>query len=244
VSADLARRVSGHPGWYHVLELPGGVVTAGFADLRDVAATALPDALGGLRCLDVGTFDGFWAFEMERRGAAEVLAFDLPDYWEADLPPATRARLVREGTRLPWGAGFALAREALRSTVRRVEGTVYELGVAALGGPVDIALCGTLLQHLRDPVGALERIRSVLAPDGHLLVVEVYLHRASRRRPLAEFRPMRPGSHYTWWVPNLEALEDWLRTAGFGAIEHLALRRLPGAGRRFPDRLAILRARA
>ena len=39
----------------------------------------VPADLSGLRCLDVGTMDGFWAFEMERRGAASVTAIDLDD---------------------------------------------------------------------------------------------------------------------------------------------------------------------
>lgn len=29
----------------------------------------LPDSLDGMRCLDVGTQNGFWAFELERRAA-------------------------------------------------------------------------------------------------------------------------------------------------------------------------------
>jgi len=40
-----------------------------------------PD-LRGARCLDIGTADGFWAFEMERRGAADVLATDRPSPYQ------------------------------------------------------------------------------------------------------------------------------------------------------------------
>ena len=39
-------------------------------DLRDyVDHYGLPERMDGMRALDVGTWDGFWAFEMERRGA-------------------------------------------------------------------------------------------------------------------------------------------------------------------------------
>ena len=65
--------------WYHSLELAPGVVTPGWFDLRPMAAKLPWPTLTGLRCLDVGTFDGFWAFEMERRGAREVVAIDLLD---------------------------------------------------------------------------------------------------------------------------------------------------------------------
>ena len=49
-------------------------MTEGTFDLRPyVARYGLPTDMTGMRALDVGTWDGFWAFEMERRGA-EVVA--------------------------------------------------------------------------------------------------------------------------------------------------------------------------
>jgi tRNA (mo5U34)-methyltransferase len=64
--------------WYHTIDLGDGIRTPGIFDT--VAAldhVPLPDSLEGRRCLDVGTADGFWAFEMERRGADEVVAIDI-----------------------------------------------------------------------------------------------------------------------------------------------------------------------
>ena len=68
------------PTWYHTIDLPDGSCTPGLFDHR--AATgyvAWPAAVAGGRCLDVGTFDGFWSFELERRGASEVVAIDVDD---------------------------------------------------------------------------------------------------------------------------------------------------------------------
>ena len=49
--------------WYHTLELAPGVVTPGWFDTREVPQRLpIPASLAGRRCLDVGTFDGFWAF--------------------------------------------------------------------------------------------------------------------------------------------------------------------------------------
>ena len=47
--------------WYHTLELPGGELTPGWFDTRGaVDRVPWPAAsLRGLRCLDVGTWDGF-----------------------------------------------------------------------------------------------------------------------------------------------------------------------------------------
>jgi SAM-dependent methyltransferase len=239
---DVAAEVERHGSWYHVLEL-GDVVTPGFADVRSVAPTALPERLDGRRCLDVGTFDGFWAFAMEARGAAEVVALDVSDPAEVDLPPQTRRKLESGALgELEWGAGFRIAHAALGSAVRRVEGNVYGLDAALIDGAVDFALCGTLLQHLRDPVGALERIRSVLAPGGEVVVVETVVSapRQLRDRPFAELRTQE-SSLYTWWVASDAALRDYLRTAGFAEVEPLGHHDLPGLAS--GDRIAVVRAR-
>lgn len=217
---ELAQRVADHPGWYHALDLPGGVVTPGYCDLRPFAPAALPDSLAGLRCLDVGTFDGFWAFSLEARDADAVYALDLPDGTQADWPPNTREEnlAASRGSGLEWGSGFKLAHAALGSQVRRIEGNVYDLTPEWTDGPVDLILCGTILQHLRDPTGALERMRATLKPGGTLLMIEAYsvqLTRSHPRRPVAEYRPPAPGSQFTWWIPNLAALRGWATTAGF-----------------------------
>ena len=110
-------------GWYHTLELAPGVVTEGMFDLRhQMAGYGLPDRLDGKRVLDVGTWDGFWAFEMERRGAAEVVSLDLD--WEKDLdwPPRRRPATFPDE---PRGHGFRIAHEALGSTVERVNLSIY-----------------------------------------------------------------------------------------------------------------------
>ena len=61
--------------WYHTLDLAPGLTTPGWFDLRPyVDSYWLPERMDGMRALDIGTWDGFWAFEMERRGAAEVLS--------------------------------------------------------------------------------------------------------------------------------------------------------------------------
>ena len=236
---DLAQRVSQHPGWYHTLDLPGGVVTPGYCDLRPFAPAALPASLAGKRCLDVGTFDGFWAYAMEARGADAVYALDLPDGTQADWPPNTAAGnlATSQASGLKWGSGFKLAHEALGSSVTRVEGTVYDLEPAWTDGTVDVLLCGTILQHLRDPTAALERMRAALRPGGTLLMIETYsvaLTRAHPKRPVAEYRPPADGSLFTWWVPNLAALRGWATTAGFTeapgreVVRHKPLR---GAGK-------------
>lgn len=206
--------------WYHTLELAPGTVTAGHIDLRPVAPRVLPADLGGKRALDVGTFDGFWAFELERRGA-EVTAIDVDRVDSAEWPPLSRARLERDAQAwgLQLGRGFALAAAAIGSRVRRVECNVYELSPEVIGGPVEFAFAGAILLHLRDPVRALERILAALHPGGTLTILEPFSIRdtlGSPRRPSATFRAN--WSDFTWWLPNLAALRAWLEAAGFERI--------------------------
>ena len=151
--------------WYHTIELAPGIATPGSIDLREASKRVLPERMEGMRALDVATFDGFWAFEMERRGA-QVVAIDLEQIEQAEFPPPHREALEQEAAAQEFelGHGFRVAAEALSSEVRRIPHNVYELGPEVVGGEVEFAFCGALLLHLRDPVRALERIAASLRP--------------------------------------------------------------------------------
>lgn len=201
--------------WYHTIDLPDGTATPGYFDTRDVPASVdWPAVLAGGRVLDVGTFDGFWAFEMERRGAAEVLALDLDDPARLDWfydDEVSGAAVVRT-----WGAsrgpGFRTAHEQLGSRVTRVDRSVYDLDADELGR-FDVVFCGALLLHLRDPVRALEAMRSVCA--GSLVLVETIdptLELRARRLPAARFHP----AWDQWWRVNTAGLAAMVDAAGFG----------------------------
>jgi len=150
---DNRRRVADHPLWYHTIELHPGLVTPGWFDLRPIVDGLPWPEITGRRCLDIGTYDGYLAFEMERRGAAEVVAVDIADHDGWDWPVRLRARGGAELARLAGadkGAGFALAAEILGSKVKRHEVSIYDLDPAELG-TFDVVICGSLLLHLRDP---------------------------------------------------------------------------------------------
>jgi tRNA (mo5U34)-methyltransferase len=213
--AARRRAADAHQLWYHVLELPGGVVTPGWFDLRPVVNSLPWPDVRGKRCLDVGTYDGFLAFELERRGAGEVVATDISDPAGWDLPLQTRreaegviAGMAGEKT----GGGFEIAKEALGSSVERLEISIYELSPDAIGR-FDVVVCGSLLLHLRDPVRALEAVRSVCS--GQFLSAETIrpgLGLLHRRRPVAELRGGRNGQ---WWIPNIAGHRGMLTAAGF-----------------------------
>jgi tRNA (mo5U34)-methyltransferase len=222
--------------WYHTLELPGGVVTPGWFDLRDqVAKLPWPD-VRGKRCLDLATYDGFYAFELERRGAAEVVATDIPDHEDWDWPAALRARAGDELAAIAGekGHGFELAHEALGSRVVKQVVNVYDLSPAELG-TFDVVVCGSLLLHLRDPVRALEAIRSVCA--GTFLSVEAIslpLTALFRRRPVADL--CDDDNLCQWWTVNAAGHRRLVEAAGFEVVQTVAPFAEP-FGPRHPARL-------
>lgn len=214
---DLRERIKTHR-WYHTMELAPGVVTPGYVDLRPVVDEMPWPDLRGKRCLDVATFDGFLAFEMERRGASDVVAIDIDDYRQLDFPEPIRESSVQElETALgpERGRGFKMAAEAFGSKVERRAVNVYDLSPSNVG-EFDFVVCGSLLVHLRDPIRALTAIRSVckdrfLSAEG-IDAWASLLHRA----------PMTLSTAYgdQWSVPNRAAHQRMIWAAGF-RIEHV-----------------------
>jgi tRNA (mo5U34)-methyltransferase len=210
----LQARVAANRLWYHTIELPGGVVTPGWFDLRPIVERMPWPDVGGKRCLDIGTYDGFLAFELERRGAAEVLATDIPDEAHWDWYPRLRSTGPRELADLMGpekGRGFRIAADALGSAVQRMEVSVYDLSPERVGS-FDVVVCGSLLLHLRDPFRALEAIRTVCS--GRFLSAEeinVWLSLVHPRRPVTQLRPHA----LQWSVPNVAGHREMLELSGF-----------------------------
>lgn len=189
-------------------------MTRGWFDTRGTALRVpLPEDLAGRRCLDVGTWDGFWAFEMERRGASEVVGIDLDDPtrwdWPADHRPEGRDVLesVKSGNQ-----GFAIAREALGSSVDRRFVSAYELDPAE-HGMFDVVFLGSLLLHLRDPVGALNAIRGVCR--GILVVCDTIDPLLTITHPRTPAAILDGTVKPWWWTANAPGLRRMVEAAGF-----------------------------
>lgn len=201
--------------WYHTLELAPGHVTEGMFDMRPyVHRYGLPERMDGMRALEIGTWDGFWAFEMERRGA-DVVALDLDDERDLDWPPRRRPTTYPEK---PRGRGFELAKAIVGSHVERVSCSVYDAFPEDLG-TFDLVFCGTVLIHLRDQLLALERIANLCT--GRFVSAEEY-DRVSGLVPfpVARYRADRD-SAVVFWQPSARTWRRMLWTAGFDrVVEH------------------------
>ncbi|MGN6472367.1 MAG: class I SAM-dependent methyltransferase [Mycobacteriales bacterium] len=215
---DELRRHVDEREWYHTVELRPGLETPGWFDLRTVAPGLPWPDLDGRRCLDVGTFDGFWAREMVTRGAGEVLAIDILDPRRWDWPYGSESGIVDAlAARKRKGDGFEFINQALGQPIERRELSVYDLDPSDVG-EFDLVYVGSLLLHLRDPIHALERVRSVCRPDGHLLLLDAIDLELTLRHPRRPLATLDGDGRPWWWKANIAGLARMVTSAGFELV--------------------------
>jgi tRNA (mo5U34)-methyltransferase len=217
VEPDLARATAAAvPFWFHTFALnrEAGIYTPGAARDHRYRVPALPDDLSRKHVLDVGTFDGFYAFLAEHRGAARVLAVDNQQYkhWVA----------ARWGIRLEGGEGFRAIHRLLNSDVSYQRMDAMDLG--RLDETFDFVYCFGILHRVENPLGLLRALMTRTAPGGTVLV-ETYGMRAEHRDGPA-IRVSEPGEVYArddfvYWGFNDTGLERLARIAGFSRAEQL-----------------------
>jgi len=201
-----------------VIDLPDGRSTPGGWDLRQTTDELPWPDVTGKRCLDVGTADGFWAFELERRGAAEVVAIDVPS------PFQQKAR-----------ARFELACELRGSKAIYEERSVYDVD-----GEFDVVFMGFVLQMLADPIGALQVVHR--ACRGHLVLLDtVSVPLSLLPSPLARLDARRHAFEY--FVFNRRGLRKAVELAGWTVQAQTRILRDrpgPGASNSWGHRLGLL----
>ena len=192
-------------GWYHSFELPDGTSMHGAMSLEHqfqrYAAFPLPADLRGNRVLDIGTWDGWFAFEAERHGAA-VTAVDC-----VEVP------------------GFLEIHHKLSSHVDYRVLDVYQLPQAGLGR-FDIVFFLGVLYHVKHPLLALEIVCG-LATD--TVIVDSFVTDGDTWRdhrediPTMEFYETDElGNGLDNWVgPTVGCLMALCRAAGFARVELL-----------------------
>jgi tRNA (mo5U34)-methyltransferase len=190
-------RIAAVRHWYHPIEVRPGIVTPGLNDAQHVLEMIeLPADCRGMRALDLGTRDGFFAFELERRGA-DVVA--------VDYLPIT-------------GSGFAVASELLGSRVTYLQRNLYELRAADLG-TFDLVLFLGLLYHLPDPLGGLRVVRNLTRTRMILESLVLDFGGAMDELPIMRFfaGSAWAGDPTNYWGPNMRCVEDMLGETEFTA---------------------------
>lgn len=218
---ELRRRVELSGYWYHRIELPGGVVTPGWAPIH-ASAYSIPEKLDGMRVLDVGAWDGYWTFEALKRGAREVVAIDdFSDF----------LGVLENKDRHAW-ENFDLCREALgysEEICKRFDMSVYDVTEDKLGR-FDVVFFFGVLYHLRYPMLALDKLSAVC--DREIYVESAILDDYSPYRGglghgypddqmVMEFYPGKEyGNNETnWWAPTLRCLAHMVCSSGFTEVK-------------------------
>ena len=236
--ARLRRLADSVPFWWHSIDFGHGVVTKGHKPpgtlAHELRAAALPEDLSGKTVLDIGGWDGYFAFEAERRGAKRVAvldhymwALDVPGqqaYWRQCMEEGVAPRPYHETEywhpdTMPGRRGFDVAREALDSKVEAIEADFMTADLEAIG-VWDLVLYLGVLYHMEDPLRALKRVGAVTGEraiiETEAAVVGGYEHEALWRFfPGAELN----GDVSNWWAPNMAALVGALTPAGFARAE-------------------------
>jgi tRNA (mo5U34)-methyltransferase len=201
VTQELLDRVNQIP-WNHPVPLGNGIVAPGLdTPARRESYLHIPERLDELSVLDIGTNDGYFAFQAEQRGASKVVAIDI---W--DQPTSSK------------GEGFFLAKQILDSKVDGRKMSVYDLPADL--GIFDVIFFFGVLYHLRYPLLALDRIR-LCCHSETLLIVESHLDLPEIKRPVAAFYEGDEAGHdpTNWFGPNRACVEAWLKSSGFSRVE-------------------------
>ncbi|HVW86725.1 MAG TPA: class I SAM-dependent methyltransferase, partial [Bryobacteraceae bacterium] len=184
-------------GWYHSIELPGGGVIEGHQSIeqqrRRIGQFPIPEDLRGKRVLDIGAWDGWFSFEMERRGA-DVMAVDS----------TKNTRLLE-------------AKKLLRSRIEYRIGDICRLTAKDIG-TFDIVLFLGVLYHVKHPVLALENVCGMCRD---MACIESFVTDPDPNTiPQMEFYETTElrGQLDNWVGPNAACLLAFCRTAGFARV--------------------------
>lgn len=225
---SLEERIAEIDYWYHRIELPGGIITPGWAPLEP-EKYHIPQDMTGMRVLDIGAWDGYWSFEAAKRGASRVIAVDnFSD---------TIGKLVNADRNSKWKS-FDLCREALGFN-QVIDRRTLDICQPLIDWGFNAVFCFGVLYHIKHPLIALERIYECMIPGSRLYVETAILdqsmsaysdHIYSSCENAFEFYP---GDEYgmnssNWWVGTLNAWCQLVEGAGFGICSSWRLTEDPG----------------
>jgi tRNA (mo5U34)-methyltransferase len=195
--------------WWHRIELEDGLFTPGEvvhgADGSDYATTrfGMPKDLSGKTVLDVGTWDGFFSFEAEKRGASKVVACDVS---------------INAGGNWGGTTGFNFAKKVLKSNVEFKECSVEDL-ISNNIGTYDIVMCYGVLYHLQNLIPALKNLAAVTKEYALIETAVLPAIMDNPKFPLCAFLNKFENDPTNYWYPNTNCLIAMLQLCGFKRIE-------------------------
>lgn len=234
--------------FYHAMDLPGFGLVRGQWDLRgrfdDYAGRV---EVAGKSVLDIGTATGFLSFEAEKRKAARVLSFDLSDAKQQAFLPFKDKLYSRDPERWTrqygaeieqWKNAYWLCHRLLGSEAEVYYGNIYDLPQEL--GQFDIAIVGSVLEHLSDQVAALASIARLTKET--IVIVSPLLQTEER---IARFEALagNPEADFTWWTYSLGVYREVFGMLGFSIARVSHSNYYYMHGDRFEERSTIVAVR-
>lgn len=210
--------------WYHCVDVGNGVITDGDYDMNKyLDAYQFPFDMSGLEVLDVGRASGYFSFEFERRGAnvtaTDIARFSDWDFVGGEIEKSRQLDAIADheafNRRFITGA-FDFAHMMRRSKVQAQTINVYEIEPKRFERPFDIVFAGSITSHLRDPILALEKLRSVTAGKCIVAAPCINIEPTLAAMVLVE---LEGPDRRNWWIFNRKGLEGVLLRAGFSRAE-------------------------
>jgi len=206
--------------FYHTMSLPGFGEVKGHWDLRG----RFDDYIGGVdiknkSVIDIGTATGFLSFEAEKEGAARVVSFDIAEARQQSFLPFKDKLPFRDADAWAqkynaeieqWRNAYWLCHRLLGSKASVYYGSIYELPTKL--GQFDVAIIGSVLEHLSDPVNALA---SVARLTRETVVVVSPLVESDDRIAYFAGDAGRPENDFTWWTYTTGLYREIFKMLGF-----------------------------
>ena len=213
--------------FYHTMTLPGFGEVRGHWDLRG----RFDDYIGhvdvnGKSVIDIATATGFLSFEAERNGASEVVSFDMAHARQQNFLPFKDKLHYRDPAAWAeehnveveqWKNAYWLCHRLLNSCARVFYGDIYNLPEEL--GQFDIAIVGSVLEHLSDPVTALASIARIVRQT--IVIVAPLIESGEGKfdtgEKLARFEGSadRPANDFTWWTYSAALYREVFKMLGF-----------------------------
>jgi tRNA (mo5U34)-methyltransferase len=200
--------INSYQHWYHSIDFGEGVFSKGRKSIsghqREKNQWFPSDFFKDKRILDVGTWDGYYAFYAEQCGASEVIAVDK-FVWESRNG---RSKL-----------GFDIAKKILNSKVIDYILDIKDMAPEILGTFDSIIFAG-VFYHLKNPFQALEILDRLLNPNGRIML-ETTIRNNDIDKPILEFHPKKSLNNdpTNFWSPNKLCLQLIFEEIGNYTIE-------------------------
>jgi SAM-dependent methyltransferase len=234
--------------FYHTMDLPGFGEVRGQWDLRGKFHEYIGGVgLEGKSVIDVGAATGFLSFAAEQSGATRVLSFDIGEARQQTFLPFKDKLYYRDpahwaaeyGAEIEaWKNAYWLCHRLLNSKAEVYYGNIYELPQEL--GRFDVAIVGSVLEHLSDQITALASIARLTKET--IVVISPMLETAER---IARFEALagHPENDFTWWIYSEGVYREVFKILGFSIAAITKAEYYYHYGERFETRHTIVARR-